>query len=101
MSASSVVNGSLEQVLLHAKTSGLAEVLCLCLAKSGSGHMSDSSNLLQAACEACRAIWSLVNAFEFLSCKDNACQFPLYSLRSHSLLRLEISGCDQGLLLTD
>lgn len=99
MSGSSVVNESFKQILNHAKTSGLAEVLCLCLAKSGSSLMSGSSNLLRAACEACRAIFSLLNAFEFLYCVDNTPIFPLCSLRSHSLLRLDISGFDQGLLL--
>ena len=54
--------------------------------------------MLRAACEACRAIWLLVNAFEFLSCKDNARPFPLYSLRSHPLLQLDISGCGKGSL---
>lgn len=98
ISASTVVDERLDQVLEHAKTSGLAEILCLCLAKSGSSLMSGSSNLLRAGCEACRAIWLLVNAFEFLSCKDNARPFPLYSLRSHSLFQLDISGCGQGSL---
>ncbi|KAL3524521.1 hypothetical protein ACH5RR_017355 [Cinchona calisaya] len=98
-SVSSVINESLKQILDHSKTSGLTEVLLLCLAKSGSSLMSGSSNLLRAACEACRAINYLINAFEFLYCIDNAPIFPLRSLRSHSLLQLDISDCKQGLLL--
>ncbi|CAI9087056.1 OLC1v1021022C1 [Oldenlandia corymbosa var. corymbosa] len=91
---------SVMQVLDHAKESELTEVLCLCLAMSGSSLMSGSSNLLRAACEACRALWSLVTALELLYYKDNARVSPLAALRSHSLCQPNIQdNCDQGLSL--
>lgn len=97
-SAASVpeVNETLKQIMDHAKTSGVMDLLCLCLATSGSSLVSGSSNLLRAACEACRAVWSLIDAFEILSHKENAYLFPLFSLRSHSLLQLDIRGQDRG-----
>ncbi|KAM7463574.1 hypothetical protein LguiA_031695 [Lonicera macranthoides] len=90
------VNETLKQIMDHAKTSGVTDLLCLCLATSGSSLISGSSNLLRAACEACRAVWSLIDAFEILTHKENAYLFPLFALRSHSLLRLDIRGQDRG-----
>lgn len=52
VSAPSTVSEILQQVLDHAKTSGVADLLCSCLAISGSSLMSGSSHLLRAACEA-------------------------------------------------
>ncbi|XP_052178998.1 serine/threonine-protein kinase TIO isoform X2 [Diospyros lotus] len=92
-------NNILKQVLDHAKLSGLPDLLCLCLATSGSALMSGSSHLLRAASEACRAIWSLIDAFEILSVKENAYSFPLNALRSHSLLPLDMRDCDKSLLV--
>ncbi|KAA8540379.1 hypothetical protein F0562_024702 [Nyssa sinensis] len=99
VSSSSMVNDTLKQVLDHAKTSGVADLLCFCLATSGSSLMSGSSHLLRAACEACRAIWSLIDAFETMSVKQNTYLFPLNSLRSHSLLQLDVRDHDQGSLV--
>ncbi|XP_058206385.1 serine/threonine-protein kinase TIO isoform X2 [Rhododendron vialii] len=99
VSAPSTVSEILQQVLDHAKTSGIADLLCSCLAISGSSLMSGSSHLLRAACEACRAIWSLTHAFELLSIKGDAYLFPLNSLRSHSLHRLDIGDHNQGSLI--
>ncbi|KAI8565224.1 hypothetical protein RHMOL_Rhmol03G0243200 [Rhododendron molle] len=99
VSAPSTVSEILQQVLDHAKTSGVADLLCSCLAISGSSLMSGSSHLLRAACEACRAIWSLTHAFELLSIKGDAYLFPLNSLRSHSLHRLDIGDHNQGSLI--
>ncbi|KAA8533489.1 hypothetical protein F0562_031077 [Nyssa sinensis] len=99
VSSSSTVNDTLKQVLDYAKTSGVADLLCFCLATSGSSLMSGSSHLLRAACEACRAILSLIDAFEIMSVKENTYLFPLSSLRSHSLIRLDIGDHDQGSLV--
>ncbi|KAL0452258.1 UNVERIFIED_CONTAM: Serine/threonine-protein kinase TIO [Sesamum latifolium] len=93
-SAPSVVNRTVQQILDHAKSSGVLDCLCLCLESSGLSLISGSTNLLRAACEACRGIWSLIDAFEILSMKRSAL-FPLNALRSHSLLRLDINENDE------
>ncbi|OMO90791.1 Armadillo-like helical [Corchorus capsularis] len=56
-------------------------------------HIEDSS-----ACEACRAIWSLMDALDILFMKENSNLFPLDALRSHSLVRLDIRDDARGLL---
>lgn len=99
VSGPSAVVETVKQILDHAKVSNLVELLCLCLANSGSSLISGSSNLLRAACEACRSLWSLIDALELLYIKENAHLFPLYSLRSHSLHRLEIKNHEQGSLI--
>ncbi|XP_073050015.1 serine/threonine-protein kinase TIO isoform X1 [Primulina eburnea] len=96
-SAPSVVNKTLQQILVHAKSSDVVDYLCLCLESSGSSLVSGSTILLKAACEACRGIWSLIDAFELLSMRERPL-FPLNSLRSHSLLRLDLKGRDEGFL---
>lgn len=95
----SVVNETVKEVLVHAQSSVLTDLLCSCLATSGSSLISGSSNLLRAACEACRALWALVDAFETLSLKEKGHLFPLNSLRTLSLHRLEIDDDKQGSLL--
>ncbi|GFY97320.1 kinase family with ARM repeat domain-containing protein [Actinidia rufa] len=100
VSAPTTANEILNQVLDHAKISGLADLLCSCLATAGSSLMSGSSHLLRAACEACRAIWSLTHAFEILSMKENAYLLPLNALRIHSLHRLDIRDHIQGTLVS-
>lgn len=89
-----VVNRTIQQILDHAKSSGVLDSLCLCLESSGLSLISGSTNLLRAACEACRGILSLIDAFELLSVKGSTL-FPLNSLRSHSLLRLDIEDHDE------
>jgi fused-like protein len=86
--AVSALDETLKRILDHAKTSGLVDHLCLCLANSGSSLISGSSSMLRAACEACRAIWLLIDALETLSIKESPLLFPLNALRSHSLVRL-------------
>ncbi|XP_062091497.1 serine/threonine-protein kinase TIO isoform X1 [Humulus lupulus] len=90
---------TLKQILEHAKTSGLVDHLCLCLATTGSSLISGSSEMLRAACEACRAIWSLIDASEILHVKGSANQFPLSAMQSHSLARLDISDQERRSLL--
>lgn len=91
-------NEILRKILEHAKTSGLVDHLCLCLATSGASLISGSSILLRAACEACRAIWSLIESLEVLFVKENTYLFPLNAFRSPSLLRLDIRDHEKGSL---
>ncbi|XVE99200.1 hypothetical protein REPUB_Repub03eG0176600 [Reevesia pubescens] len=98
ISSPSVVNESLKQILDHAVTSRLVDHLCLCLATSGSSLSSGSTNMLGAACEACTAIWSLMDAHELFFMKENPSLFPLDALQSHSLVRLDIRDHARGWL---
>lgn len=79
-----------KKILDYAKTSGFVDHLCLCLAITGSSPVSGSADIPRAACEACRAIWSLVDASETLHMKGNAKQFPLITMQNHHLLQLGI-----------
>ncbi|KAK3213413.1 hypothetical protein Dsin_018119 [Dipteronia sinensis] len=94
-----VVNETLNRILDHAKTSGLVDHLCLCLATSGSSLNSGSSNMLRAACETCKAIWALIDALEIDFTKSKPCLFPLNALRNHSLLRLDMRDHERGSLV--
>ncbi|XP_070683229.1 serine/threonine-protein kinase TIO-like isoform X6 [Malus domestica] len=96
--AASDPNEALKQILDHTKTSGLVDQLCLCLVTAGSSLISGSSNMLCAACEACTAIWFLIDASENLSMKRNAYLFPLNTLRRPSP-QLDIRDQDQGSLI--
>ncbi|KAG6668932.1 serine/threonine-protein kinase TIO [Carya illinoinensis] len=95
----SALDETLTRILDHAKTSGLVDHLCLCLVNSGSSLISGSSNMLRAACEACRAIWSLIDALETLATKEKPLLFPLHALRCHSLVRLDTREHDRSPLL--
>lgn len=101
LSTSPILDKTLKQVLDHAKTSGLADILCLSLGTSGSSLMAGSSNFLRAACEACRAIWLLIDAFEVFSWKENIHLFPLSALRGSSLHCPDIASDQCPLALTD
>ncbi|KAK4758063.1 hypothetical protein SAY87_019364 [Trapa incisa] len=83
----------------HAKTSGLVEHLCLCLAISGSGLQKGSSNFSSSAGEGCKALWLLIYLLEVLFLKEHAYQFPLDAGWNNSLLRLDIEETEQGLLV--
>lgn len=96
--AVSVPNDTVKQILDHAKKSGLVDQLCLCLVTAGSSLISGSSNMLRAACEACSAIWLLVDASESLSMKRNAYSFPLNTWHIPSL-PLDSKDQDQGSLI--
>ncbi|KAH9690255.1 serine/threonine-protein kinase TIO [Citrus sinensis] len=93
------VNETLKRILDHAKTSGLVDHLCCCLATSGSNLNSGSSNMLRAACETCKAIFSLVDVLEIHFSMENAYLFPLNAFWSHSLLRLDIRDHERGSLV--
>ncbi|KAK3031483.1 hypothetical protein RJ639_035518 [Escallonia herrerae] len=92
-------NKTLKQILEHARTTGLADILCLCLETSGSSLISSSSNLLCAARESCRALCSLIDAHEVVSVNKNAYAFSLHAFRSFSLLRLNIRDHDHHSLV--
>lgn len=94
-----MVNETLKQILDHASASGVVDHLCICLATSGSSLISGSSNLLRAACEACKAIWLLIDALEILSVNENGYSFPLNCLRSSSLFHLDLKDIERGSLL--
>ncbi|CAI0412875.1 unnamed protein product [Linum tenue] len=79
-----------KQILDRAKTCGLMEQLCICLATAGSGLISGSSTMLRTACEACKAIWSLIDGVEALYMKSNPSLFPVTAFRSCSMRRLQI-----------
>ena len=91
-------NEALKQILDHAKRSGLVDQLCLCLVTAGSSLISGSSNMLRAACEACVAIWFLIDASENLCMKRNAYLFPLNTMRRPSP-QIDIRDQDQGSLI--
>ncbi|KAJ0234554.1 Serine/threonine-protein kinase TIO [Hirschfeldia incana] len=74
-----------QQILEHANMSRIVDHLCLCLASSGSSLASGSSHMLAAACEACRAIWILIDTSETFFKNDNAYIFPLDALQNHRL----------------
>lgn len=95
ISGPEALNETANRIIQHAKTSGLVDHLCLCLATSGSSLISGSSNMLRAASEACRAAWSLINALEILFMRKSAILFPINALRSHSLQRMEIMDHEQ------
>ncbi|KAG6737656.1 hypothetical protein POTOM_059184 [Populus tomentosa] len=94
-----VMHEAMKQILDHAKTCGLVENLSLCLATSGSSLVSGSLNMLRAACEACRATWSLIDAVETHFRKENLYLFPLNSLQSHSLPCLDIRDQERSSLV--
>ncbi|KAF5174888.1 Serine/threonine-protein kinase TIO [Thalictrum thalictroides] len=79
------VDEASEQILSHAKKSGLVDLLLLALVASGSSSSisSGSSVMVRVACEACCALWALINVSEILSAKKHAFLFPLNTLRSH------------------
>ncbi|KAK9990363.1 hypothetical protein SO802_025348 [Lithocarpus litseifolius] len=97
--AGSALNETLKKILDHAKTTGLVDLLCHCLVNSGLSLISGSSNMLRAACEACRATWSLIDALETLFLRESPLLFPLNALRSHSLVRLDIRDHERGSLI--
>ncbi|KAJ4850846.1 hypothetical protein Tsubulata_027890 [Turnera subulata] len=97
--SSTLMNETMKRILDHAKNCGLVEHLSICLATSGSSLISGSSNMLRAACEACRAIWLLIEATEAYFMKGNAFLFPLNALRQFSLQRLDIRDHERGSLI--
>ncbi|GJS49820.1 serine/threonine-protein kinase TIO, partial [Tanacetum coccineum] len=85
------ING-LKEILDHAKTAGVTDTLLSQLVTCGTSLMSGSSYLLRAACEACKAIWSFIDAYEIQSTRETTHVFPLSSMHYPSLDRLNIKG---------
>ncbi|PKA55197.1 Serine/threonine-protein kinase TIO [Apostasia shenzhenica] len=92
---------TLIQIVDHARTSGIVEVLCEFLVTSGSSLMSGSSNMVPAACEVCKSIWYLIEAMETISLKKHTYLFPLDRLRHEPDFKTSITGQGQGLLTDD
>lgn len=86
------------QIVDHARTSAVLEVLCECLVVSGSSLMSGSSNMVPAACEACKAIWYLIEAMEIISMRSQTYLFPLNDSRCESALQTDVREHQRGLL---
>uniref|UniRef100_A0A7N0T315 non-specific serine/threonine protein kinase n=1 Tax=Kalanchoe fedtschenkoi TaxID=63787 RepID=A0A7N0T315_KALFE len=85
-----VVNDIVKKISDHALKTGLVDHFCMSLSIAGASLISGSTNLLHAACETCRAIWSLVNALETHSIKESAHMFPLIAMHSQHLLMPEM-----------
>ncbi|KAF3608280.1 hypothetical protein DY000_02048416 [Brassica cretica] len=85
-----------QQILEHANMSCIVDHLCLCLASSGSSLAYGSSQMLAAPCEACRAIWILIDTSETFFKNDNAYIFPLDALQSHCLSQLDQRNSEWG-----
>jgi len=96
ISAPSYVEQALIQITDNAKTSGLVEIMSECLIISGSSLISGSSNMVPAACEACKAIWYFIEALEIISVKGQVQVFPLNFSRQLSLYQPEDRVQNQG-----
>uniref|UniRef100_A0ACD5Y4V4 Uncharacterized protein n=1 Tax=Avena sativa TaxID=4498 RepID=A0ACD5Y4V4_AVESA len=73
------VEERLVNIIDHARKSQLLELLCECLIASGSDIISGSTNMVPAACEACKAIWYLAHAVDIVSLGAHRFSFPLAS----------------------
>ncbi|XP_062188351.1 serine/threonine-protein kinase TIO [Phragmites australis] len=90
------VEESLLKIIDHARRSQLLELLCECLIASGSAIISGSTNMVPAACEACKAIWYLAHAVDIMSISAHHFSFPLANSwrQVHSMLDSKIQ--EQG-----
>ncbi|KAH9624398.1 hypothetical protein KSS87_017953 [Heliosperma pusillum] len=84
---------TLKKILDHAKTSGLVDHLCMCLATAGTG-LTSSPSFQRSASEGCKALCFLIDALENMSNKVKPWIFPLTLHQSHSLVRLDIKELD-------
>ncbi|XP_078429456.1 kinase family with ARM repeat domain-containing protein isoform X2 [Wolffia australiana] len=83
------------RILCHANQSGFVNLLVECLSSSGSSLMSGSSDMLPAACEACKATWYLIDAFETLSFKGRSFLFPLVVSKGDLVLHYDVTDIGQ------
>ncbi|CAA6654889.1 unnamed protein product [Spirodela intermedia] len=88
-----------KRILHHASQSGIANLLVECLMAAGSSLMSGSSDMLPAACEACKAIWYIIDSIEALSVKERSYFFPLVSSKSDQMLQYDVKDLNQCSLL--
>ncbi|XP_010536320.1 PREDICTED: serine/threonine-protein kinase TIO isoform X2 [Tarenaya hassleriana] len=89
-------DGVSKQILEHANMSRMVDQLCLCLASSGSSLTSGSLNMLPSSCEACRAIWILIDASETLFINENVNLFPLDAFHGHGFSQLDPRNSEWG-----
>lgn len=87
------------QIVDHAKESGIMDLLCECLAASGSSLMSGTLNMVPATCEACKSIWALIDAVELISMKGQTHLLPLNHSRHHSSIQADARIHDENLVL--
>ncbi|KAG0484239.1 hypothetical protein HPP92_008318 [Vanilla planifolia] len=89
------------QIIDHARTSGLVEALCECLVVAGSSLISGSSNMVPAACEACKAIWFLIDALETISLKQETYLFPLNDAPYDALSQTNMNVKQQNVIYSE
>ncbi|XP_040385273.1 serine/threonine-protein kinase TIO [Oryza brachyantha] len=89
---------SLIKIINHARSSQLLELLCECLIASGSDIISGSTNMVPAACEACKAIWYLAHAVDIMSLGTHNFSFPLANSWRQVHATLDGKMQDQGSL---
>ncbi|XP_074572486.1 serine/threonine-protein kinase TIO isoform X2 [Curcuma longa] len=87
------------QMVDCASESSVFQLLLECLTISGTSLMSGSSNMVPAACEACKAIWCLINAVEIIFAKEQTYAFPLVYSRRQLSLQPDIMEYEQSLKL--
>ncbi|XP_051213518.1 serine/threonine-protein kinase TIO [Lolium perenne] len=92
------VEESLINIIDHARKSQLLELLCECLIASGSDIISGSTNMVPAACEACKAIWYLAHAVDIVSLGARNFSFPLASSWRQGHSKLDGKMQEQDLL---
>jgi fused-like protein len=92
------VEESLINIIDHARKSQLLELLCECLIASGSDIISGSTNMVPAACEACKAIWYLAHAVDIVSLGTRNFSFPLASSWRQGHSKLDGKMQEQDLL---
>uniref|UniRef100_A0A0D9XYY2 non-specific serine/threonine protein kinase n=1 Tax=Leersia perrieri TaxID=77586 RepID=A0A0D9XYY2_9ORYZ len=89
---------SLIKIINHARSSQLLELLCECLIASGSDIISGSTNMVPAACEACKAIWYLAHAVDIMSLGSHNFSFPLANSWRQVHVTVDGKMQDQGSL---
>ena len=77
----------------------MLELLCKCLIASGLSIVSGSTNMVPAACEACKAIWYLAHAVDIMSITAHHFSFPLANSRQQVDLKLDDSMADSNDLI--
>ncbi|RCV20787.1 hypothetical protein SETIT_4G085900v2 [Setaria italica] len=77
------VDKTLLKIIDQSRRSQLLELLCECLIASGSDIISGSTNMVPAACEACKAIWYLAHAVEIMSISAQNFSFPFSNSWRH------------------
>lgn len=90
------VEESLLKIIDHGKRSQLLELLCEGLITSGSDIISGSTNMVPAACEACKAIWYLAHAVDIMTISAHHFSFPLANSwqQAHSKLGGKLQETD-------